>query len=85
VIAKELRGKLPSEWTFPQRTVLYEHERNILLRTVPRMKTWAEAHPWCDSQGITDDEWESLAAAAHGFPEPHPRVVPSGQIERPDA
>lgn len=27
------------------------------------MRAWAEANPWCDTQGITYDEWEGMAQA----------------------
>lgn len=33
---------------------------------VRRMKIWANQHPWADTQGIVDDEWEGLAMAALG-------------------
>lgn len=29
-----------------------------------RMMRWAKANPWCDTQGISFDEWEQLAEAA---------------------
>lgn len=36
--------------------------------TVKRMRAWAEANPWADTQGLMDDEWEALARSALGLP-----------------
>ncbi len=34
-----------------------------ITRAKRALKGWATVHPECDTQGITDDEWEAMAEA----------------------
>jgi hypothetical protein len=45
---------------------------------VERMRAWAEENPSCDTQGLTDDEWEAMAIAAIAEDDPNSDVLAIG-------
>ena len=40
-----------------------ETRERLVARVTRGMRAWADENPWCNTQGVMDDEWLEMAAA----------------------